>query len=754
MPFDDYRQTPDGLYEFQKPDGSWTPGMLPTGYTMEEAARVDLARRDRMALEEAAGGGPAQPPSAPLLPMDTPAPVQADPNAVAQIAALREAERARRLAEGEYSSAPPPVLQSDAGKSVEPAAGPPPEPAGYSGRSEAPQMSVAPPLRQGVPVDAQGNPQPYVQDAAGQPVFVGPPALPTEKPIMKGDGATGGGSPSEQDKATAAELYRHAAIKALRGSPGVYDPGGERLQGYTTQRQALSSTEALRMADRAKAAGIPPELLPRMIDRARGLGAELNALGAAYKQEKNPARRAALEAKMAPLLREQQRIGTVLAPMRDALPGDLEALRDVEGAEANVRRIGEDELNVSAREAQERVDAAKEAEAMRARNAEESKAFHEKRKAALQGVYDRMQSKREEYADAKVDPQKIWGDIGTANTVAASVFVALSAFANGITGRNDPNGALNEIKSAVDRSIDLQIRNIDKKGKELGHLAQEYEFAKDKLGSEEAGILAAQASAMDVIKAKLDRTAAEAADQKVALAAQRLSAEVDREQKLRRLALEQASIGTRAEQVRVDQAGWRGGSAGDPKKAAELFAKAGELGDADERQQVQFEGKKYALGKFVEKGEGKEAREFFGILTNAQAEAKALQQMSVYEKSMSPTDKATFESRKKRLGENMSKLQKMGVLQRWDDEESGKIYGSLMGGKNVMDDAERFLGRMGNIYLDQYGAKPISAGTPKPWEIPGYTTPGKLSPGPAGTSSAPAKKGGGSLPKAKSLPKK
>lgn len=727
MAFNSYRQTPTGLYEFEQPGGQWTPPMLPTAYTLEQAARVDLAARDRMALEQAAAG--ALPPPAP---MDAPPPVPVDPALVAATQRARAEERGQQQAQMFTPPAP-----------VEPAPDAPPAP--------PPSVLDAPPAldaptRQGQAVDAQGKPQAVPTDAAGKPLAAG-----NERPIMAGGGA-GDVPMSEQDKATAAALYRNAALRALRGSSGVYDPGGERLTGYTTQRQALSSTEALRMAERAKAAGIPPELLPRMIDRARVIGGEMQAMQAAYARTKDPRERAAMEARMAPLLREQQRLGTVLAPMRDTLPGDLEALRDVEGAEAGLRRIGQDELNVASREAQERVDAAKEAEALRVRGAEETKAFYDRRKVALDDVYGRMEQKRQEYADAKVDPAKIWGDIGTANTVAAGVFVALSAIANGITGRNDPNGALNEIKSAVDRSIDLQLRNIDKKGKELGHLAQEYEFAKDKLGSEEAGILAAQMAGMDAVKAKLDRVAAEAADQKVALSAQRLSAEVEREQKLRRLALEQASVGTRAEQVRVDQAGYRGGSAGDPKKAAELFAKAGELGDVGDRQQVTFEGKKYAMGKFVEKGEGKDAREWFGILTNAQAEAAALKKMSIIEKSLDARTKAEFKARKKRLGENMSKLQKMGVLQSWEDKEAEKIYGSLIGGDNVMDDAQRFLGRMGRIYLDQYDAKPVGAASgAKPWEIPGYTTDGPLPPG-AGASGASKAAKGGSAPKAKALP--
>lgn len=694
MAFNSYRQTPTGLYEFEQPGGQWTPPMLPTAYTLEQAARVDLAARDRMALEQAAAGAPPPPPPAPMVP-EAPAPL---PDA---IATAQGAPQTFRLAKTDEELA--------ARAEAEP----------------SPPAPVAPSVRVGQAVDAQGKPQAFPTDASGQPIPAGPSAPPGgdggENPMIKEGGDVGA---SERDRATAREFKRLAAMEKLQGSPGVYDPGGERLTGYTVQRQALSSTEALRMAERAKAAGIPPELLPRMIDRARVIGGEMQAMQAAYAKEKNPAVRQAMEAKMRPLLAEQQRLGTVLAPMRDTLPGDLEALRDVEGAEAGLRRIGQDELNVASREAQERVDAAKEAEALRVRGAEETKAFHDRRKVALDDVYGRMEQKRQEYADAKVDPAKIWGDIGTANTVAAGVFVALSAIANGITGRNDPNGALNEIKSAVDRSIDLQLRNIDKKGKELGHLAQEYEFAKDKLGSEEAGILAAQMAGMDAVKAKLDRVAAEAADQKVALSAQRLSAEVDREQKLRRLALEQASVGTRAEQVRVDQAGWRGGKARDLAGAAKLFAEAAELGDTGDRQQVTFEGKKYALGKFVEKGEGKDAREWFGILKNAQEEAKLLKGMSIYEKSMSPTDKATFQARKKRLGENMSKLQRMGVLQSWEDKEAEKIYGSLIGGSNVMEDAERFLSRMGNIYLSQYDAKPIgAAGGVKPWEIPGYTVP-------------------------------
>lgn len=665
--FTSYEIGPDGLVRLKRADGTATPGLLP-GATVAERQRID-----------------ALTPPQPMTPETVPD----------GIVSAQGPTQTMRLAEEL-----PPGAQGASGGQPEPA----PEPAGAGGAPQAPQE----PSGQGGGGGAGGA----SGGASTQPTG-GSEGAPLHKVT------DGGTTDADRDRATAAALERERGRRAMLGTPGVYDPGGERLVGYTTSRSGGTSTTTLREDER----GLPPDVARRVRDRLDQIPGQINALKAMAK--KDPKNAAGYRAQANQLAGEYARLQRAYGPVRDGEPSDLAALRDLEGKERRVANLENDAGYVQARAAEENADTVKLIAEQRARDAAERQAFEEKRKQALGDIYGQIEKKRAEYEGADVNPNRMWQNATTGQTVASAIFMGLGAIGNAIAGDRGPNQAMQIMQAAIDQDIQLQIRGIDKKGKELGHLGETYQLAKDRFGSEEAGMLAAQIAAGDVLRAKLERTAAEAGTEAAKLNAQKMIAANEAAQAQRRWALEQQSVGTRAEQVRVDQAGWKGGSGPNYKTAAEAFKNAAELGgDKNASQQVVLgaagEGKRYNLGKFVEAGEGKQTRETLNILNNALTEARDLKKMSALEKTMDPTQKAVFESRKKRLAENMSKIQGMGVLQKWDDEAAGKIYGSLLAGDNVMDDAERFLMRMGQGYLDQMGAKPSGAsGAAAPWPVAG-----------------------------------
>lgn len=151
----------------------------------------------------------------PPLPAPPPAPVAPPPMALQQpapmvdkVVAINGPPQTMQLA----SDAPGPEAQGASGNAAPPA----PEPAGAGGAPQAP------------PPSAQGQDQ--GQGGASQGTAAGQPAQPTS-PIVRG--GAGAGGPTAGD--AAAGLYSQAAAAALRGSPGVFTPGGTFPTGKTVQ---------------------------------------------------------------------------------------------------------------------------------------------------------------------------------------------------------------------------------------------------------------------------------------------------------------------------------------------------------------------------------------------------------------------------------------------------------------------------------------------------------------------------------------
>lgn len=74
-----------------------------------------------------------------------------------------------------------------------------------------------------------------------------------------------------------------------------------------------------------------------------------------------------------------------------------------------------------------------------------------------------VDAKNKEFNDAKIDPERLWGDKGTGNRLLAAIGIALGAVGQGLTGKE--NGAIGIVNAAIQRDIDVQKAMIEKMGK-------------------------------------------------------------------------------------------------------------------------------------------------------------------------------------------------------------------------------------------------------------------------------------------------
>lgn len=647
MPFKSYTNHEDGSVSFEREDGTWTPKLPPVGATYLEKKRVDLQG-------------------------------QVDPGLVAAIPTVPSAVGPTALAQNQASvpDGRQPSVMWDAPPAKDVDSG------GMSGYSAPPaNMSEAP----------KTPPSPTKEAPAAK-----------QKPITGKDmGISAPESDSDRDKQTAAMLERERGLRALRGSPGVWDPGGERLTGYSMQYIPGSSTATLREEERS---GMPREVLNGLRRRAEEL--PLLIKGA----KKNPA----LQRQY---VQELLRVQSALEPHIEKEPGDLAALRDLEEKERKVGFLENDLAYVEKRQADDMADLAGERITLKEQRARDVQEFQERKKQKLGAIFGQIDAKRREFEAAGVDQGRFWRERGTGGQIAAAMAMAMGAVGNAIAGNRGPNEAMGIINKAIDQDINLQIQDIDKKGKELGHLAQIYEFAKDELGSEEAGMAAAHLAALDVMATKADQYAAMAQSERARLGAEKIKETIAAQQAQRRLQLEQAQLGTRADQVRVDQPGYKGGKAPNLKEAAEAFASASKLSDDSGKQQFMFGDQRYEMGSFAEAGEGKDTRKNMLLLSNALAEVQGLKKMrdENLRNNSSYTTSADYINKVNRTAANVSKLLDMGVLQGNEREEAQKLYSNMISGKDVLDDTISFLNRMGKGTIDQLGARPVGGQNARPW---------------------------------------
>lgn len=119
---------------------------------------------------------------------------------------------------------------------------------------------------------------------------------------------------------------------------------------------------------------------------------------------------------------------------------------------------------------------------------------------------ERRAAKQKEIEGSTLDPQRLWkGGRGTGNAIAAGLAVALGAFGAALAG--GPNAGLQAVEKAIDRDLDLQEKDLDKKRVDLGEIGRIYALEKERLGDKMAARGEAKIAALTAAKARAERLA-------------------------------------------------------------------------------------------------------------------------------------------------------------------------------------------------------------------------------------------------------
>lgn len=507
--------------------------------------------------------------------------------------------------------------------------------------------------------------------APAAPAAPAPPADAAPPKIVRAGTGAAGATPED----AAAGLYMQAAQQALRGSPGVYSPGGTFPTGKTVQ----------------SAAG--PD------------------------------------------------------------PGATAARELAEKRAANAQS---DLIYVEARKQQEMSELAQ-AEAQRAEDRQRQLAeIQAREQAKLEEIFGEIDAKRKDLADTKLDPDKLIKSMSSGRQAVLGIAMALGGLGQAWAGESGPPMAMQIWKEAVANDLENQKYNIEKKRGDINELGKVYQLTKERFGSEKMAHEAAYLAGLEVYKAKLTRTVAEAdaamgvetqydengqivSGAPYSMKAKAALAALAVEQARIRESLSQQMNGQVAEQFVTTQAKVTGGSGPNYGKAAELMEKAAKAGGTG-AQQVTYGGQKYKLAPYVEQGEGKKLREDLGDIESTKREVAILEK----ELKDNPIGSRTYDaSRVKGLVERITSKANVILGQGAKNNDEAKRWndialGVLTNGVGAVKDMHTWLDDMARNKLDQVNASPAQQGgrVPVPQSVQDVAS-GKKTPGGGGVIGLP-----------------
>lgn len=181
----------------------------------------------------------------------------------------------------------------------------------------------------------------------------------------------------------------------------------------------------------------------------------------------------------------------------------------------------------------------------------------QRRQVELNGIAAQQDQLRQQIAAAEVDPQRWWKRKGTGEALAIGIGAALTDLARGLTGRLDqPNRVLEGVREAIDKDVELQIRDIDKKRGDLNELQRTYVQAKERYGDEGLASDLAKQAAQIGLKAEIQRAVAKAENiqgREAAHSPQSLAEMAEMEQAFREAMGADSPLAQQAAQVRLQK---------------------------------------------------------------------------------------------------------------------------------------------------------------------------------------------------------
>jgi hypothetical protein len=337
--------------------------------------------------------------------------------------------------------------------------------------------------RFGVPLDyaRQFRPEDFPDDTPPDEAFAGAPAQPDPLPNMPAPGPVTPGP-------AAADIVQRATAAGVQGAP----PSGPAMGAPGPS---------------------PPAVAP--------LGAQ-------------PAQ--APSTRPAPIIAAPGRAATGPQPGPEAaldVPSPMDGMDGFQRSEALAQRgfeLQDEAITQQTEAAQERAD--QEAAAIEERNrrlveVEEERARavaeEQKRLATLQ---KRTEDAINAHANAKVDQNRLWRDMGTGKQIGAIIAAALGGLGATLAGKPGENPALDMLMKKIDQDVQLQMADIDKMGQEVQMRRGQVSDYMQSMGSSEAAYSAAMSGYLKRTARDLELIEARSKNPEVQARAQQLRADV------------------------------------------------------------------------------------------------------------------------------------------------------------------------------------------------------------------------------------
>lgn len=189
--------------------------------------------------------------------------------------------------------------------------------------------------------------------------------------------------------------------------------------------------------------------------------------------------------------------------------------------------------------------------------------IQQEKQRAIDDLAERRAAKMREIEEGQIDPQRLWqGGRGTQNSIAAGLAVALGAVGAALAG--GPNLGLQAVTKAIDRDLDLQEKELNKKQGELSELGKIMQAEEKRFGDKIVARNEAKIAALTAAKAQAERYAKIANSEDAMIKLQGIQLEADR-----RIAALRAENDGRIKEVKQYKTVMPGGGGAPVKKQAQ-----------------------------------------------------------------------------------------------------------------------------------------------------------------------------------------
>lgn len=325
----------------------------------------------------------------------------------------------------------------------------------------------------------------------------------------------------------------------------------------------------------------------------------------------------------------------------------------------------------------------------------------DKAQKELAALNEQRAAKLREIEKSEIDPQKFWGGMSAGRKAGAIASIFLGGVAQGLGG--GPNEALQTLDKAIDRDIDAQKSNLQKKQWEASELGQLYETRRKQLGDDMAARNEVKAAALAQIKRQAQQLAMMT---NVPAVQQRYAEfELEADKKIAALhAAEDAKV-VQSQTFGYKQVGGGGGGGLSARQRAALLKEGGDMlkaGSGGGRSKDTFilRGQEYTFREGLSEGEKNRVRERAAAMSNAR------EQLTEFDKLGNPTS-AGFGKRAQTLAQTFTYPYMIGKGQAQSTADNeNTIKGNIMGlGSEAKEVYRKDIQSAEDAMIIQYGGQ-------------------------------------------------